>query len=52
MTNDIKDYKFENLLKWGLQNGSKFDKLVIKYLSSDNRYVVASEDIKVNKFFI
>jgi hypothetical protein len=50
MANEFQDYKFENLLKWGLQNGCKFNKLEIKYLSSDNRYVVASEDIKVTTY--
>ncbi len=41
-----KDIKYTNIRNWTEKNGAKFGNFEIKYLQKDNRYVVASEDIK------
>jgi len=41
-----KDIKYTNIRNWTEKNGAQFGKFEIKYLHKDNRYVVASEDIK------
>ena len=41
------DEKYSNLLNWALFNKASQNKIEIRYLSKDNRYVVAAQDIKV-----
>ncbi len=41
------DDKYTNLVNWASQYGAKQYKIEVKLLTTDNRYVVASEDIKV-----
>jgi hypothetical protein len=41
------DDKYTNLVNWAYENGARQYKIEIKLLTTDNRYVVASEDIKV-----
>jgi hypothetical protein len=44
------DDKYLNLVNWAYENGAKQNKIEIKLLTTDNRYVVASDNIKV-KFY-
>ena len=41
-----KDIKYTNIRNWTEKNGANFGNFEIKYLHKDNRYVVASDDIK------
>ncbi len=36
----------EDLIKWGKTNGAKFDSIEIKFHDENNRYLVASKEIK------
>jgi hypothetical protein len=44
---NTQDEKLTNLLNWGFQHNCHFNNLEIKYISKDNRYVVAAENLKV-----
>jgi hypothetical protein len=49
--NNPEDLKLKELFKWGTQNKAYFNKIEVKYLSINNRYVVASEAISVYQKF-
>ena len=45
----IQNNQFKNseaLIKWGKTNGAKFDSIEIKFHNENNRYIVASKEIK------
>jgi hypothetical protein len=44
--------KFETLKNWGVENGAVLGKFEIKYLTANNRYVVASEHIRKNEIIV
>lgn len=41
--------EYSNLVNWAKDNGAYINKVKIEYKGIYNRYVVASEDMKVNK---
>lgn len=44
--------RFDNLLKWLSEGGSKFDKLKIRYYTADYRGVHAARDIKKGEIIL
>lgn len=42
------DEKYTNLLNWALSHNAYQNKIEIRYITKDNRYVVAVEDIMVS----